>query len=150
MYLVVVDYFSHFIEVAHLTSTTATHVKEKLKSIFSRYGVPVVLFTDNALQFAAEEFANFAREYDFKHVTSSPCYPQGNLEAERAVGTVKSLLKKGEDPYKALMAYRATPLAQGASPAQLLMGRNIRTPLPVSQEKLKPKWPDLQAFREKD
>lgn len=45
------------------------------------------------------------------------------------------------------MAYRATPLSHGSSPAQLLMGHNIRTPLPVSQEKLQPGWPDLQAFR---
>nr|XP_057913595.1 uncharacterized protein LOC131107503 [Doryrhamphus excisus] len=75
---------------------------------------------------------------------------KSNGEAERAVRTVKSLLKKGEDPHKALMAYRATPLAHGSSPAQLLMGRNIRTPLPVSQEKLQPKWPDLRLFRSKD
>lgn len=73
-----------------------------------------------------------------------------NGEAERAVRTVKSLLKKGEDPHKAPMAYRATPLVHGSSPAQLLMGRNIRTPLPVCQEKLQPEWPDLQAFRKKD
>ncbi|XP_072237423.1 pro-interleukin-16 [Leuresthes tenuis] len=33
--------------------------------------------------------------------------------------------------------------------AQMLMGCNIRTPLPVSQEKLEPAWPDLQAFRQK-
>ena len=150
MYLVVVDYFSRYIEVANLTSTTSAFVMEKLKAIFARHGVAEVVVTDNGPQFAAAEFADFARDYDFKHVTSSPRYPQGNSEAERAVGTVKSLLKKGEDPHKALMAYRATPLAQGASPAQLLMGRNIRTPLPVSQENLEPRWTDLQAFREKD
>ncbi|TWW65957.1 hypothetical protein D4764_21G0008570 [Takifugu flavidus] len=122
MYLLVVDYFSRYIEVANLTSTTSAFVMEKLKAIFSRHGVAEVLVTDGGPQFASAEFADFAREYDFQHVTSSPRYPQGNSEAERAVGTVKSLLRKGEDPHKALMAYRATPLAQGASPAQLLMG----------------------------
>ncbi|TWW58967.1 hypothetical protein D4764_06G0004970 [Takifugu flavidus] len=110
---------------------------EKLKAIFSRHGVAEVLVTDGGPQFVSAEFADFARE-------------ESRAEAERAVGTVKSLLRKGEDPHKALMAYRATPLAQGASPAQLLMGRNIRTPLPVSQENLDPRWPDLQAFREKN
>lgn len=150
MYLVVVDYFSRFIEVANLTSTTTAHVTEKLKSIFARHGVPETVVTDNGPQFSAIEFAAFARDYDFTHMTSSPRYPQSNGEAERAVRTVKSLLKKGEDPYKALMAYRATPLSHGSSPAQLLMGRNIRTPLPISQEKLQPRWPDIQAFRRKD
>ncbi|CAL9695089.1 unnamed protein product [Knipowitschia caucasica] len=30
------------------------------------------------------------------------------------------------------------------------MGRNIRTPLPVSEEKLQPRWPNLVLFRRKD
>ncbi|KAE8277331.1 hypothetical protein D5F01_LYC24775 [Larimichthys crocea] len=73
--------------------------------------------TDNGPQFSAVEFVAFARDYDFTHTTSSPRYPQSDREAER---TVKSLLKKGEDPHKALMAYRATPLSHGSSLAQLL------------------------------
>ncbi len=48
------------------------------------------------------------------------------------------------------MAYRATPLASGASPAQLLMGRNIRSTLPVSPSTLKPAWPNLSTFKKKD
>ena len=150
MYIVVIDYFSRYIEVANLSSTTTAHVTEKLKSIFGCHGVPDTLVTDNGPQFSAAEFAAFASEYGFTHTTSSPRYPQSNGEAERAVRTVKSLLKKGEDPHRALMAYRATPLANGSSPAQLLMGRNIKTPLPVSREKLQPGWPDLQDFRRKD
>ncbi|KAE8281018.1 putative protein K02A2.6 [Larimichthys crocea] len=136
MYPVVVDYY---IEVANLTSTTTAHVTGKLKSIFSRHGVPETVVTDNGPQVSAVEFT-----------TSSPCYAQSNGEAERAMRTVKSLLKKGEDPHKALMAYRATSLSHGSSPAQLLMGRNIRTPLPVSQKKRQPGWPDLRAFQRKD
>ncbi|XP_031427422.1 uncharacterized protein K02A2.6-like [Clupea harengus] len=144
-YFVVIDYYSRYIEVANLTSTSATAVIKKIKAIFSRHGVPDTLVTDNAPQFAAAELADFAKDYNFQHVTSGPRYPQSNGEAERAVKTVKSLLQKSEDPHKALMAYRATPLAHGVSPAQLLIGRNIQTPLPVCPSTLKPAWPDLRA-----
>lgn len=61
-----------------------------------------------------------------------------------------SLLSKGEDAHKSLMVYRATPSSHGSSLAQLLMGWNIRKPVPVSQEKLQPRWPDLQASKRKD
>ena len=57
-------------------------------------------------------------------------YPQANGQAERAVRMIKGLLKKcsdkAEDPYLALMAYQATPLACGYSPAELLMDCSIR------------------------
>ena len=44
-YLVVIDYFSRYIEVANLlTLTTATTV-ERLKVIFARFGIPEVLVT---------------------------------------------------------------------------------------------------------
>uniref|UniRef100_A0A9J7ZHH2 Gypsy retrotransposon integrase-like protein 1 n=1 Tax=Cyprinus carpio carpio TaxID=630221 RepID=A0A9J7ZHH2_CYPCA len=149
-YILLIDYYSRYIEVASLTVTTTKQVMEKLKAMFARHGVPEILVTDNGPQFAASDFADFAKDYDFHHVTSSPHYPQSNGEAERAVRTVKTLLKKGEDPHKALMAYRATPLASGASPAQLLMGRNIRTTLPVSPSTLKPAWPNLNTFERKE
>lgn len=53
---------------------------------------------------------DFADEHYFEHVTSSPRYPQSNDEAERAVRTVKTLLKKVRDPYRALLAYMTTLL----------------------------------------
>ena len=74
--------------------------------------------SDNGPQYAAETFRQFADKNGFIHVTSSPRYPQYNGEAERAVQTVKNLLRKNEDPY-----YRNAPLANGYSPEQLLMGR---------------------------
>ena len=51
--------------------------------------------------------------------------PPSNGEAERAVATIKNLLKKEGEPYLACLAYQSTPLAIGFSPSQLLMGRTL-------------------------
>jgi hypothetical protein len=66
------------------------------------------------------------------------------------VKTVKGLLKKNKDPYRALLAYRVRPLHHGLLPAELLVGRRLRSPLPVSLAQLKPKWPNRKVFAERD
>lgn len=121
-----------------------------MKSCFARHGIPDKVISDNGPQFRSAEFLKFSSNYGFKHQTSSPRYPQANGEVERAVRTVKSLLKKSKDPYIALMAYRATPLENGYSPAELLFGRKIQTTLPLVSEQLVPTWPYLETVREKE
>ena len=143
-YLLVVDYFSKFIELALLKNTTSETVVGHLKSIFSRHGIPEVLISDNGPQYSSTYFAKFADKYAFTHETSDPLYPQANGEAERAVRTIKQLLSKSEDPYEALMIYRATPLQCGYSPAEKLFGRKIKTRVPISTQQLKPNWPVSQ------
>lgn len=130
-YLLCVDYRSRFPEIAYLSSTKAEAVIERLKSIFARHGIPATVVSDNGPQFSCDAFAEFARNYGFQHTTSSPRHPQANGEAERTVQTMKSLLEKAEDPYLALLAYRDTPGSTGRSPAELLMGRRLRTRIPV-------------------
>ena len=87
-----------------------------MSSIFARHGIPETVITDNGPQYSSEMFKEFAREYGFVHVTSSPHFPQSNGEAERAIRTVKNLLKKPYDPYLAMLGYRSTPLAVGYTP----------------------------------
>ena len=107
--------------------------------------------SDNGPQYSSQEFANFAKTYDSCHITSSPHYPQSNGLAERAVQTVKKLLKESKDPYQAVLSYRSTPLPWcNISPAELLMGRQLRTALPQVDDLLLPKWPYLDEFRRKD
>ena len=89
-----VDYYSNFIEVASVTSTTSRSIIKELKATFARYGVPDILVTDNGPQFASAEFAVFAKAWGFDHVTSSPHHTQSNGKAENAVKTVKRLFKK--------------------------------------------------------
>ena len=137
-YLLLVDYYSRYVEIAKLSGTTATEIINHMKGIFARHGIPEVLISDNGPQYASSTFSQFSRDYGFSHYTSSPLYPQGNGEAERAVRTVKDLLRKQGDPYLALLAHRATPLSCGYSPSELLMGRKLRTTVPVTRKSLLP------------
>ena len=130
-YLLVIDYFSRYIEIAKLSQTTSLEVVKHLKSIFARHGIPKIIMLDNGSQFSSHSFEEFSTEYGFTHLTSSPTFSQSNGEAERAVKTVKLLLKKEKDPHLALLSYRTTPLQNGYSPAELLMGRRLRTTVPV-------------------
>ena len=62
----------------------------------------------------------------------------------------KNALKKEKDPAKALVSYKATPLENGYSPAQILIlfGRKIRNTVPVFPDQLKSTWPGLQELCE--
>ena len=95
------------------TMTTAQTVRH-MQSMFARHGFPETLVSDNGPQFSSAEFAAFATKHKIHHVTSSPLYPQANAMAERAVQTVKRLLRSS-GPYDALLAYRTTPLENGYS-----------------------------------
>ena len=150
-YLLAVDYFSRYVEIAKLHSQTSGSIINHLKSIMARHGICEYFHSDGGTYFTSSAFKEFARQYGFKIVTSSPKMAQSNGMIERHVGTIKDMLKKADDPYLALLAYRTTPLHNGFSPAELLMGRKLRTMLPVQPKLLDPKWPNLRkvASREK-
>ncbi|XP_021360877.1 uncharacterized protein LOC110455216 [Mizuhopecten yessoensis] len=89
--------------------------------------------SDNGPQFGSAEFREFAREYGFEHTTTSPYHAQSNGQVERMVQTVKRLLFKAKDPYLALLEYRNTRIdGVEMSPAQMFLGRRLKTPLPAT------------------
>lgn len=65
---------------------------------------------------------------------------------------VSKILKNAVDPYLASLAYRATSLENGYNPAQLLMGRRLRTTVPTLPSLLDPALLDSMVVvqREKE
>ena len=60
-YLLVVDYFSKYIEISKLDNETSHEVVIRLKSIFARHGIPLQVFSDNGPQYSSTEFSEFAK-----------------------------------------------------------------------------------------
>ena len=89
-YLILVDYYSRFIEIAKVDRTTAEAVIQRCKNIFLRDGIPEEVVTDNGSQFDSNTFCRFSKEYQFCDVTSSPYNPRSNGEAEQGVKTTKA------------------------------------------------------------
>jgi RNase H-like domain found in reverse transcriptase/Reverse transcriptase (RNA-dependent DNA polymerase)/Integrase zinc binding domain/Integrase core domain len=144
-YLVAVDDYSGFIEFAKLPeSATSAAVIEKLKIWFAVHGQPQQVLSDNGPQYSSERFKKFSKDWNFEHITSSPKYPQSNGLAERAVQTVKRILKRcrldGTDVQLAMLAQRNTPRDDGlGSPVQRLMSRNTRTSIDSHSARMVPK-----------
>ncbi|KAF4521525.1 hypothetical protein B566_EDAN012214 [Ephemera danica] len=150
-YLVFVDTYSRYIEVKLLNNLTSNEIVRACKEVYARHGIPQYSFSDCGTQFVAMEFHRFTNEYGIIHETSSPRYPQSNGQAEAAVKVIKNILKKCEDLQLGLLFYRSTEIPDiGASPAELLFGRKLRTTIPMVVEKLKPKVINAQMFTEKD
>ena len=116
---------------------SAQHIADHFRLIFSEYGQPDTLVSDNGPCYVAKAFTTLMEEYAVNHITSSPHYPQSNGLAEKFVQIVKNHFYKakdeGTDLYKCLMIYRNTPLeSTSKSPMQMLQQRSPRSQLPMS------------------
>ncbi|XP_062601076.1 uncharacterized protein K02A2.6-like [Saccostrea cucullata] len=145
-YLVTVDYFSNFWEIDFLENTKPATVIRKLRNHFARYGIPDIVISDNGPHFSSKEFATFALEYEFQHITSSPNYPQSNGKVEQAVKSAKRIMKRArnsqQDVYLSILDFRNTPTeGMQSSPAQRLMCRRTKSRLPTTPALLEPKIP---------
>ena len=85
MFLIVIDAYSKWLEVCVMNSTISTAIISELKRIFSHFGLPSIVVTDNARNFTSSEFETLLSVNGVKHMLSSPYHPNSNGLAERAV-----------------------------------------------------------------
>lgn len=118
-----------------------TNMSEKatisvFKEVFTRFGYPAHLVTDNYSKFVGGNFQILMKKSGIRHSTSPPYCPATNGAAENLVDTFKrkvtSMIKSGliiEDALKQfLFDYRSTPHSStNQSPAKLMLGRELRT-----------------------
>jgi len=136
MFLVVVDAHSKWPEAIPMNSTTTVKTLEVLRQLFSSYGLPEQIVTDNGPQFISDEFATFVKCNGIKHTRTAPYHPASNGLAERFVQSMKQSLKTTQCDGNSvnhrlsnyLLTYRTTPHATtGVAPCTLFLNRKIRT-----------------------
>lgn len=144
-FLICVDAYSKWPEILPMKQITSQETIIELRQLFSRFGVPDILVSDNGTQFTSSIFSDFCNRFGVKHVRSPPYHPQSNGQAERFVDTFKRALLKarGEGKIKEilddfLLVYRTTPNPSAPnklSPAEIMFGRKVKTAL----DAIKPK-----------
>lgn len=133
MVLVVVDAETKWIEAVSMKVATAQSTVDALRSMFARFGIPKTVVSDNGPQFVSAVFREFLARNGVQHLKTAPYHPQSNGLAERAVRTIKEGLKKNPGTNlntrisQFLFRYRRTPVKDGKSPAEHLLGYQIRT-----------------------
>jgi len=65
IYLLVVDYYSRYVELQKLNSTSSASIFTTLKAVFSRHGIPTTLVSNNGPQYDSHEMKGFAESYGF-------------------------------------------------------------------------------------
>ena len=124
-FLDIVDAYSKFLEVVPRSQGTTANTVEALRHVFSYFGLPEHLVTDNGTQFTSAELKKFLEGNDIQHTLSAPEHPATNGLAERYIGALKDKLSKigntGESLQtkldRFLVTFRATPTALGKSPS---------------------------------
>ena len=117
---------------------------EILRNLFSRFGLPLQIVSENGPQFTSTEFEKFMKRYGIKHIRTAPFHPSSNGAAERVVGVLKNAIKASRGSFDIrnfLLASRTKfSTCQHSttvrSPAELMFGRKLRTRLDLLKPNL--------------
>lgn len=99
-FLILVDVYSHWLEVKRMSRTNAPSLINVLEEIFSVFGFPKEIVSDNGPPFGSYDLRKFLDERSIKLTHTPPYHPQSNGSAERAVQTTKDVLRKFVNDHK--------------------------------------------------
>ena len=88
-YLLVVDYTSRFLTLHKLSSMTSVQIANQCKLIFSEYGCPETLISDNGPCYTSQTIPSVMKSYDINHITSAP----HDLQSKRLTENMSRLLR---------------------------------------------------------
>ncbi|KAK7933589.1 hypothetical protein WMY93_004485 [Mugilogobius chulae] len=94
--LVITDDYSRYPVVEIVRSTSAVTVIPVMDKVFSMFGIPRVVKTDNGPPFNSDSFTQFAEYLGFHHRKITPLWPQANATAERFMRTLGKALRVAE------------------------------------------------------
>ena len=153
-FLVVIDAYAKWPEIFLMDSTTSNATIAVLRYLFSKYGIPFQLVSDNGPQFTSEEFQRFLKVNGVKHVRVAPYHAASNGAAERMVQSFKRALSASKSSSRSLqqrldsflLTYRTTKHATtGRTPASLFLGRELRPRLSLVRPDLERKVVNMQS-----
>ena len=137
--LTILDFATHFPEAIPLKQHVAKDVAQALISVFTRFGFPCELLSDQGSDFMSELMQIFNHDFHIEHLRTSAWHPETNGACERFNGTLKNMLRALSEKYSdawdlalpwVLFAYREVPVETlGFSPFELLFGRFVKGPL---------------------
>jgi hypothetical protein len=137
--LVVVDYFTRWVELFPLRTTTSNDIATILiDEIICRWGCPTHILSDNGPQFISELFTNICSSLGIRNKNTSNYHPQTNM-TERVNRNLKPMIAQyaQENPHSwdkhlsklALSIRTSVNETTGDTPAFLNFGRDPKLPL---------------------
>jgi len=135
-YLTLIDTYSGFTIWRKLKKESCGEIQQHLNQIFSDFGPPLCLLSDNGTVYRAHGMVELMRQWNVKHEFSSAYRPQGNGIIERVHRSIKRTVgRTGRSVEEATFWFNNTTGVRKAVPYEVMFGYSSRKPGVSSERK---------------